>query len=147
MTDKELQELFEKNKKEILTNCRVLVKKNGYSRVGHAMKGLMGEDSKDKDIEDKSYHQTISALLRSEKKYIREPVFNKNGELDDYLILENTDYDLNESTITSNRVIRRLTFWLVIIAALALLKDILLQKEPDTTNIIATHNQLNTGRK
>jgi len=84
MTEQE----FEKFKPKLIAEAKRLIKNDGYVNIV----ALFLEVTK--NGAETVFYRSLSAILISDGKYIREPIFNKDNQLEGYHILKNPNYQL-----------------------------------------------------
>ena len=75
---------------ELIKNAETSIKNDGYARMGKVFSDVTKNGSwKNSNAVDKSFFNSLSALIIRKAKYIREPIFDKEHNIDDYNVLLN----------------------------------------------------------
>ncbi len=81
---------YENLKSELIKTALKSITDDGYARMGKVFYDVTKDEEFNKqEIEDKSFLNSLSALVIKKAKYIREPIFNKEHEIKDYNVLLN----------------------------------------------------------
>ena len=90
---------FEKIKPKLIELAEKTIEFDGYARMGHVFKSTIGFEQ----LEYLAYYRSISAILISEGKNIREPILDAMGQVKDYQVLKDPNYELTEITKKANQ--------------------------------------------